>query len=523
MTTVVPPTPVRASEAYAGLANPNRLGSIFPENTVRGFRGAVNADVRSLALNNPMVANAVSLATAYMNGPTGLRPMPRLNANALGLTDDQAEGLEEEFESIFIDWMSSTASDSDGFETFGLRMDTAIRRAFVTGEMLLSFDWRHTVGSRFGTCCRALDPERITRSMVPGDAPKGHLFRNGIELDENGRLAAIHLDRRIEYPRVDGPFITTGPGIRHPVATKWGRPLLHFGILDRAGPGVWRGISPLAAAILRCLQSDELASLTVKQLAAQAEFAWVIASEMTPDEVKRAFTAGNHGVVTDGGEELLPEVERPMKAMAQWFEVNKLAMSSAVSILPPGSEMKAVTSSITATGYEVLTRRLLTEIARAFGMSYSEFTGDFSQDSYSSAKMSSVGPWVLINRRRASFVAPAYQAAYAAVIEEAIVKGWVKLPSRSAPFYLARDAWTACDFQGPQRPNPDELKVAQANDIELTNGTASLASIAAERGTDWRDILQQRAKEKRYSEKLGLPCQTAAIPVVPADDKEVTT
>ncbi|MDR3373198.1 MAG: phage portal protein [Ancalomicrobiaceae bacterium] len=518
---VIAPGNYPALQAIAMGANP-----AAPENLVRSIRNAVTADVQALATNSPLVANAIATSAVYMGGPNGLRPAPRLDPARLNLTPAQAEDLENQLEQAFVSWAGTPSEcDSLGQDTWPTMVDTALRRSFVTGEALVSWDWSPQWGGEWATKARLVEPQRISRSMDIIHTPEGHFLRNGLETDKRGKLVAVHLDPRIAFPRVDGPAAYMQPGVRHEVETAWGRPLVTLALLDRPAPGVGRGVSPLGAAVARALQLDDLANGTVKQLLAQSEIAWTLVSNMTPEEAVKGFDGHNHGVPGTEVNKHAALIER-LNFMNEWFTANRLNLSSAVSLLPEGSKLEAVQSSAELRGFEYLNRRLLTELAAAFGQSYSSFVGDYSQDSYSSAKMSNIGMWTLLTRRRNSLVVPLYAAAYACIAEEAIMSGRIILPKRALDFYQNRGAYLTVDWQGMQRPAVDELKTAQAAQIELQTGVASLASIAAERGQDWRDIAKQRATERAFYEKLGLPYPldnpAPAAEIAPPDDKEVT-
>jgi capsid protein len=49
----------------------------------------------------------------------------------------------------------------------------------------------------------------------------------------------------------------------------------------------------------------------------------------------------------------------------------------------------------------------------------------------------------------------------------------------------------------------DPVKDATANDIRLANGTANLAGVLGEIGEDWRDFIDQLAREIDYCRRQG--------------------
>ena len=279
---------------------------------------------------------------------------------------------------------------------------------------------------------------------------------------------------------------------RYEMRTGWGRPQVHFGVLDRLSPEVMRGISPIASAISRCMDLDKLTDVTLDQLKAQAQVAWSLVTDMPHSEAKGIFSA------EEMQELLLAHLDVVQKAA----EVSPIPRpgGSTVAVLPPGSKLSATTTNATSQGYDTFTKRLLIELSRAFGLSYSELTGDYSEDSFSSSRMAAFGPWSLTIARRESFVVPAYNAAYECVIEEAVQRGLIKLPRGAAEFQANRQLWTKAAYFGPSRPAPDPAKEAAANNTMLANGTKSRTQIAAENGHDWRETIHALAKEKEYAE-----------------------
>lgn len=515
-----------AQDTPAGVVDPAKrwpalaragLFSGYPINMVGGAREEMTAEASILATLSPLIRYGIEISVSNLLGPHGLRPQPIISPRMLGISETEADDLVEQLEEEFISWANSPSSSATGAGNFHAEVEAALRRAYETGEMLFSFDWRGGPGASWYTTAKAVETQRITR--YSGDTGNGlaagHRIMQGIELDPRGKPVAVYIGKRQPAAGFQQGEAYMMHGDRYPVATPHGRPLLALSILDRKGPGVTRGISPIAAAVVRALQLDKLTDLSIETQAAQLAVAWSIITDANPAEAASSV---------DGERDPKAEIEGRLDELNTFFAAMPLRMPAGaqVSVLPTGSKLEATTPKATPTlGYDAFQKRLLIELARGFAMSYDEFTGDYSSTSYSASKKADEGPWSIVYRRRNRFVAPIYAAAYECVIEEAVQRGLIKLP-RAISFYHVKELLLACRWVGPTRPILDPLKEANANDIELANGSSSLAHIAAERGQDWRDTIDQRAREIAYAKKKGVdinPAKNSAIEPTSTDQE----
>ena len=86
-------------------------------------------------------------------------------------------------------------------------------------------------------------------------------------------------------------------------------------------------------------------------------------------------------------------------------------------------------------------------------------------------------------------------------LEEQVAMGFIEAPG----FYENRYAWCRAKWIWPGRGWIDPVKEVQATEKRLVLGISTLAAECAEQGEDWEDVQQQRAREARVLEQLGLP------------------
>lgn len=494
-------------ERFPTLRRLAAYGGDSPTNTAGNIRERALNEAGELQFINPSLRYGVELSIANLQGDTGLQPQARINPSAVGLTAKQADDLGEQFEDIYREWAMSPAANGDDATSLVSTMQAGLRRAFGTGELLLQVGWRKSSSARWSTYVKPLDPQRIAR--FGGTKPllvEGSRVIQGVEInDATGRIDALWIRGNQPAYGFTQVEMYKGIGDRFEMKTKWGRPQLVFAVMDRLGPGVVRGVSPLLSALEQALRLDDLSDLTHEQLRAQLQISWALYSDLSMDEANAAVF-GDKAKRLEMTNDYLDRLEAHMAKAP--FTVPKGAK---LSILPQGAKLAPTNPSLPGMGLEAITRRLYLELSRALGLSYADLTSDYANETYSSSRTGQVGPWAITKHRRASFLAPAYGQVYDAVIEEALLKGYVKLPSNAAPFYANRAAYTASSWTGPARPIVDPEKEANANDIELANGTASLESIASERGQDWREIVEQRAAEAEYCRKRGVTISARGI------------
>src|SRR5690606_25488046 len=94
---------------------------------------------------------------------------------------------------------------------------------------------------------------------------------------------------------------------------------------------------------------------------------------------------------------------------------------------------------------------------------------------------------------------------FALWLEEALAKREItSIPRRAPNFWegLNKEAYTACDWIGGSRGQIDELKETQAAVLRLKYNLSTDEGELARLGLDWRDVYQQRAREKKAREEL---------------------
>lgn len=437
------------------------------------------------ALMNSDLGGAVDAAIGQIVG-TGLRPNVQPVAELIGWTADEADAWARRVEKLFALWAENPDEcDSAGLQSFGQQQRTVMRSYFGTGEALAIYPVAKRRGDMFRAKVQLIDARRLSATnIIERD-------RHGLRF-EGGRPVGLLLKDR---DPVSG--LTEWEDRFVPFRSKSGRPLSSL-IFDHVAPVQWRGISPLVGALKPHFQFGRLADATLAGSLLQATLAAVVTSNATSEEIMQVFSNGS-----DSDQSAMDQY---VSAKLAWYAANNLkGLPNVIHLLPSETlDFKSVDTDA-AENLADFARLLKLESARALGIGYSQATGDYSGATYSSVRMESATNWPLVLQRRKAIAGRFCQGAFEAWLENAILDGLVSVPGGYTNFLALRKAFVRCEWRGSAMPQADENKSANASRTRLATGTTSLAYECESMGLDWTDVLAQRAREKQFAAKIGLP------------------
>lgn len=193
--------------------------------------------------------------------------------------------------------------------------------------------------------------------------------------------------------------------------------------------------------------------------------------------------------------------------------------------LPPGTKMSSFTPNQQLTGLDTFATVMLRSIGTGLNMPYELVFKDFSKTNYSSARASLLEAWRYFASVRQFIIDHWCWAIYDLWFEEACQRG--RIPDCTPDDYYANQvAWTRAKWIFAGRGWVDPLKEAKAATERLNSGISTLADEAGEQGRDWREQIDQKARERAYEkesyEALGLPWPPpiAGVPVAAVEPEE---
>jgi lambda family phage portal protein len=371
----------------------------------------------------------------------------------------------------------------------------------MTGEILATCEWLKNPGRTmmqnrpFGTAIQMISPFRLSNPNNVMDTPT---LRSGVALDQNGAPIGYHI--RKAFPG-DPTDLDNWSWKYEPARFDWGRRrVIH--VLEALLPGQTRGISEMVSALKQMKMTRNFQEITLQNAIVNATYAAAIESELPSEVVFGQLGMGQKpfGDILNGY----------MSSLAEYLAGSKNISIDGAKIphLFPGTKLKmqpAGTPGGVGTDYE---ESLLRNIAASLGLSYEQFSRDYTKTNYSSARASMAETWKYMESRKKLVADKMASMIYTLWLEEEINAGNVPLPPGMTwrDFYdpMKRDALCNSEWIGASRGQIDEKKETEAAILRIKNGLSTYEAEIARLGGDFREVFKQRAREEGVIKKLGL-------------------
>lgn len=417
-------------------------------------RDFVRARTRHAERNSDIVAGLLGILERNIVG-TGFRVQ--------AATDD--EELNTVLEDVFGDWQKPGNCEVTGTLAFWEICKMNVRRTEVDGGILLVKTYAGNKRFPFQLQIREVDDLDSNGVLKYGE----NAIVNGIEVDRKQRPIAYHF----KVFSADGWFTgKTERILAKDVYALWKKSL----------PSQIREFSPLAPAISRLNDTEEyLETISIKEkiLASLAAF------------IKRALPTKGLG---RGIPELIENKEYDPKT---GYKRKKITPGMLMD-LQPGDDVTAVVPSGQATNTKELTTLFQRLVGAGQGLSYESTSRDMSEVNYSSARQGLLEDQRTYADWQKWLIDHFLSKVYEEVITCAVLSGEVSIPD----FWQNKDKYLKHRWIEPGWSWIDPMKEANANKISIATGQDNLANICARVGYDWREILEQRAKELAYQKQL---------------------
>lgn len=384
--------------------------------------------------------------------------------------------------------------DFRGKWTAAQQCDIALRYWLAYGEstsLVLYMDEtdRRRYGIATGNKLMMTPPHRLVRTTSEYE----NLYQ-GVTIDDNGRPESYRFRERVNGIDVDTDYRAMDDR---------GRPLVVHAFDPMCAEDM-RGISPMAAMMRKYLMAENLDDATAQMAFLQTVYAMVLTSKSPSEEAFEALQAMAEGGGTLGelGQDYLDYFKARMDKAAD----APISVGSAptVSHLAPDEDLDFKTAGIPGPQYEPFCKALLREQARALGMTYGGYTGDYTDATYSSVRMEIGGIWPIVLRRRDRLVAPHLQAAYEHGLEEEVAAGRIQIKGGYRAFVANRKRICYANWQGPPPPTADDLKSAKAQGARLDARTSAVQLECAANGTDFEELIAMQIDEHNRYKAAGM-------------------
>jgi len=449
------------------------------EQTNMGSRDIIRTRTRDLERNSDIAEAIVGNIVRNTIG-TGikLQSKPRKKDG----TEDIELGLK--IEEYWNEWCKCDNCDITGRQSFHEMLAMAERRKIVDGGIL--FIKSFTGSGKFSFVLQPREVDDLDSTMYTNPENKNRVI-NGIELDKYNKPVAYWL----KTVAPDGLWTES------PKRITADRVIFLY---DITRPSQVREISKLAPTAMRIRDINEtVEAYSIKEYI-QACLS-VFIKKLNPSGTLGRFGAGATTTDTKTG-----------------YKFTKVKPGM-IEQLEPGDDVVTVNPS----GQAGNLREFVTVEQRLAGagqgLSYEAVSRDMSQVNYSSARQGLLQDMITYGVEQLYLIEHFCWLVYITFVISLFLEGYLDIKD----FWKNKDNYLRHDWVTPGQKWIDPLKEAKANEMALASGQTTLAEICASQGKDWREVLEQRAKEEAYAKELGLSISYSTGDTVIIDDTESNT
>lgn len=472
---------------------------------INKFRDRGVANAREADRNQPFMNSGITKRAANTVGAQ-LRLQYLPNWSALGIDPDSAEAVQfvQDVENHFSLWGDDFRflCDAQRQGQFGALMFLSSRECLgPDGETLVigRYDEDRMVRYRgdYATFIEVVTCDRLTTpSTYGGFVPGRPQIVSGKELDEYGAAVAFH----VETTHTDD--ITTGERKweRVPRETEWGRPIgIHFFPRHRAGQQ--RNMPAIIQSLRNVKMLDKFDDAELQAAVVNAILSIFIESPGTTEEILAKLTSMTP---SGSGNELAGLMDRRFS----YYEENAIIADGVrLPVLPPGDKISMETASRAQNDTQSFRSAFLRSMAVQLNLTYEQFSGDYSDTTFSSARAAIIDVWRLIMVDRILFTQHVAYPVFVGFMEELFVRAdelGLTWPTTWPDFYDNMTAYTQCEFRGPGMGWVDPEKDVNAAGKRQEQALSSPTSEAALQGQDFRDNVDQIARDHAYARSKGV-------------------
>lgn len=430
---------------------------------------------------------------------SGLIPKPKIDFEALGISEEAAMEWQKLAKREFALWAESTACDAERRSNFYQLQQLAYLTMMLSGDTFALMPTFDIAGFPYKTHVRLLEADRICTPESSGDSTSkdtdsGGKIIDGVEFDANGMVVAYHITNR--HPLASSDSRTIEYVAVQAYGSKTGFPnVLHVMTMER--PGQARGI-PFVAPMIE--QLKQLSRYSDAELTAN-----IIASMMTLFLTQEAGSGDNPNM---GIEDAVSEAEKVTT------DDTRIELApGAIYKLEPGTKPEMVGTSRANNSYGDYVTNLITQIGASMEIPGEVLMKKFNSN-YSASRGALLEFWHMIPVARKNFVSKFNNPIYEAVIAEAVATGRLEAPG----FFddaMIRKAWCGVDWIGTNMGIIDPKKEVEAAIKRIATNISTEEREAAEfNGSDWAENIVQRRKEMKAAYDMAVeftpPAQVSA-------------
>lgn len=429
--------------------------------------------------NNPIAHGAFKTKCLNVIGP-GLKLRPQLDREALGMTEDEADALENQIKREWrLFWMTQevdAARTCNGPELEWM----GYKQTKVNGDVIVLFPRISREGSPYETKVQVVEADRLCNK---DNAPDSEELAGGVKKGKFGDPLEYHIAKQHPGKLLGGKSL--GWDVIPAYGKKTGlRNVLHIYRPER--PGQSRGIPDLAPVIEALKQIGRYTEAEIDAAVLSAFFTVFIKTNRTDGTTGTPLKV-NSAVDGNGG------------MTADQYKLGKgtiigLGENEDISTASPGRPNP---------NFDPFFVAIARQIGVALGLPFEVLIKHFTA-SYSAARAALLEAWKYFIVEREWWALKFNQAIYEMFFYEAVSLGRISAPG----FFddpIIRQAYLGADWIGPARGMINEKDELTASKMRVDMTVSTLDEETAQiTGGDWEAKLPQRAKEQKKLKAAGL-------------------
>lgn len=471
-----------------------RSGANSPDTDVIPDLPALRARSRDLERNAPVATGVISTTVAHVVG-TGLAFNPHIDAEFLGLSDDEAQAWEADTKRRFKAWAESPDCDLARVLNFYGLQDLALRSTLASGDVFVVTPRVTRAGRAAKLALQLIEADRV--SDPPGKR-NALTMSDGVEFDPGtGEAIAYHMCNKHPTDFSAGPRTWTRIAARGDSTGR--RNVLH--LFKPLRPGLKRGV-PILAPVIEPLK--QLSRYTEAELhAAVASGLYALFVTMDPKAFDEMFEDDAKKMIVDRAGKWSGEIESGAKA------VNLL----------PGESVESHNPGRPNAQFDPFVQACIRQIGMAIGIPYEVLVMHY-QSSYSAARGALLMAWRFFMGWRDWLATSLCQPVYELWLADEIAAGRIAAPGYFAD-EVVQHAWAGAQWigDGPGSIDPSKEVKAARERVDMEISTLQAESILHD-GVDWETKHRQRAKELDAQRRDNTQPAPAVVPGNPAQQLE---
>lgn len=420
---------------------------------------------RSLLRNTPIASGAIRTNSVHVIG-SGLKLQSRINADVLGMSEEDADKWQQNTEGEFLSWAESLDCDINRGKNFYDFQNLVFRSILESGDCFVLPLFKDINTLNYGLRLQVLEADRVEN---PNNKRDTTTLAGGVEKKKDGTPKKYWV--RTQHPGTE----------KTPIERKWDsisaftgngrRKIIH--VYEQLRPGQSRGI-PYLAPVIEMLH--QLGKYTDAELQAAVISSYFTVFVTTPEGGANFST-------------FLPSDEG-----GQSDDEDYTMGSGAIVGLAEGETIETANPGRPNATFDPFVMSLLRQIGTSLGLPFELLIQHFTK-SYSAARTAMLNAWKVFLTRRSFMIDHFCNLVYELWMEEAVLRERVIAPGfLTEP--LLRKAFLGNLWIGPAAGQIDPTKETAAAQARVDGFFSNISIESAAMGIDFDQNIKQIAREQ---------------------------